>query len=74
MYGVDLIALLKKKGGRFDISVAAYPKVHTRSKSAQSDLIKLKKKVDAGASRAIARFFRGGKLCEMVGLPSSWTW
>lgn len=56
MYGVDLVALLKKVGD-FDISVAAYPEVHPEAKSAQSDLINLKRKVDAGASRAITQFF-----------------
>ncbi|WP_406704975.1 methylenetetrahydrofolate reductase [Sodalis sp.] len=56
MYGADLVALLKKVGD-FDISVAAYPEVHPEAKSAQSDLINLKKKVDAGASRAITQFF-----------------
>ncbi|MFT4464549.1 MAG: methylenetetrahydrofolate reductase [Sodalis sp. (in: enterobacteria)] len=56
MYGADLVALLKKVGD-FDISVAAYPEVHPEAKSAQSDLINLKKKVDTGASRAITQFF-----------------
>lgn len=56
MYGADLVALLKKVGD-FDISVAAYPEVQPEAKSAQSDLSNLKKKVDAGASRAITQFF-----------------
>lgn len=56
MYAVDLVSLLKKVGD-FDISVAAYPEVHPEAKSAQSDLINLKKKVDAGANRAITQFF-----------------
>lgn len=56
MYGADLVALLKKVGD-FDISVAAYPEVRPEAKSAQSDLINLKKKADAGASRAITQFF-----------------
>lgn len=56
MYAADLVALLKSVGD-FDISVAAYPEVHPDAKSAQSDLINLKRKVDAGANRAITQFF-----------------
>ena len=56
MYGADLVALLKEVGD-FDISVAAYPEVHPEAKSAQADLINLKRKVDNGANRAITQFF-----------------
>ena len=56
MYATDLVHLLKGIGD-FDISVAAYPEVHPQAKSAQSDLINLKRKVDAGANRAITQFF-----------------
>ncbi len=56
MYGADLVSLLKEVGD-FDISVAAYPEVHPEAKSAQADLINLKRKVDAGANRAITQFF-----------------
>ncbi|WP_368883931.1 methylenetetrahydrofolate reductase [Proteus mirabilis] len=56
MYAVDLVRLLKDVGD-FDVSVAAYPEVHPEAKSAQADLINLKKKVDAGANRAITQFF-----------------
>ncbi len=41
----------------FDISVSAYPEVHPEAASAQSDLDNLKRKIDAGASRAITQFF-----------------
>lgn len=41
----------------FDISVAAYPETHPDALSAQSDLDNLKRKMDAGASRAISQFF-----------------
>ena len=41
----------------FDISVAAYPEVHPEAKSAQADLLNLKRKIDAGANRAISQFF-----------------
>ncbi|BEO20563.1 methylenetetrahydrofolate reductase [Serratia marcescens] len=56
MYATDLVALLKDVGD-FDISVAAYPEVHPEAKSAQADLINLKRKIDAGASRGITQFF-----------------
>lgn len=56
MYATDLVALLKDVGD-FDISVAAYPEVHPEAKSAQADLINLKRKIDAGANRAITQFF-----------------
>lgn len=56
MYAADLVSLLKQIGD-FDIAVAAYPEVHPEAKNAQSDLINLKKKIDAGANRAITQFF-----------------
>ena len=56
MYADDLVALLKEVAD-FDISVAAYPEVHPEAKSAQADLLNLKRKVDAGANRAITQFF-----------------
>ena len=56
MHAADLVALLKDVGD-FDISVAAYPEVHPEAKSAQADLLNLKRKVEAGADRAITQFF-----------------
>ncbi|MFL6734932.1 MAG: methylenetetrahydrofolate reductase [Sphingomicrobium sp.] len=52
----DLVAGLKKIGA-FDISVAAYPELHPDSGTRQADLDNLKRKVDAGAHRAITQFF-----------------
>ncbi|WFL76174.1 methylenetetrahydrofolate reductase [Altererythrobacter arenosus] len=52
----DLIAGLKRVAD-FEISVAAYPEVHPDSPDAQSDLDNLKRKFDAGATRAITQFF-----------------
>jgi methylenetetrahydrofolate reductase (NADPH) len=46
-----------KKVAPFDISVAAYPEVHPDSSSRKFDLLNLKRKVDAGADRAITQFF-----------------
>ncbi|STZ75774.1 methylenetetrahydrofolate reductase [Bergeriella denitrificans] len=55
-YASDLVALLRDVAD-FEISVAAYPEVHPEAKSAQADLINLKRKVDAGASHVITQFF-----------------
>jgi methylenetetrahydrofolate reductase (NADPH) len=41
----------------FEISVSAYPETHPEAKSRQSDIDNLKRKLDAGASRAITQFF-----------------
>lgn len=55
-YASDLVAGLKKIGD-FDISVAAYPEMHPEATSVKDDLDNLKRKLDAGASRAITQFF-----------------
>ena len=52
----DLVAGLKRVGD-FEISVAAYPEVHPEARSAEDDLDNLKRKLDAGATRAITQFF-----------------
>ena len=41
----------------FEISVAAYPECHPQAASASADLDALKRKIDAGATRAITQFF-----------------
>ena len=41
----------------FEISVSAYPEVHPDARDPQSDLDNLKRKLDAGATRAITQFF-----------------
>ncbi len=55
-YAADLVEGLKRVAD-FDISVAAYPEVHPDAPDAQFDLDNLKRKIDAGASRAITQFF-----------------
>lgn len=52
----ELVAGLKARYP-FDISVAAYPEVHPDALSPGADLDNLKRKLDAGASRAITQFF-----------------
>jgi methylenetetrahydrofolate reductase (NADPH) len=55
-YAADLVAGLKRIAP-FEISVAAYPEVHPEASSAEADLDNLKRKIDAGADRAITQFF-----------------
>jgi methylenetetrahydrofolate reductase (NADPH) len=55
-YAADLVSGLKRIGD-FEISVAAYPETHPEAKSAGADLDNLKRKVDAGATRAITQYF-----------------
>ena len=53
---VELVAGLKRVAP-FDISVAAYPEIHPDSRDRSFDLENLRRKVDAGADRAITQFF-----------------
>jgi methylenetetrahydrofolate reductase (NADPH) len=55
-YAVDLVAGLKRLAD-FEISVAAYPETHPDAPSRRFDLDNLKRKIDAGATRAITQFF-----------------
>ncbi len=55
-YAADLVAGLKRIAA-FDISVAAYPETHPEASDPAADLENLKRKLDAGASRAITQFF-----------------
>jgi len=76
-YGSDLVEGLRNIAD-FDISVAAYPEVHPEAPSADFDLDNLKRKLDAGASRAITQFFFGADIflrfrdrCSAAGIESS---
>jgi methylenetetrahydrofolate reductase (NADPH) len=55
-WAADLVAGLRTVAD-FEISVAAYPEVHPEAPSAPFDVDNLKRKQDAGASRAITQFF-----------------
>ena len=52
----ELVAGIRRLG-EFEISVAAYPEKHPDAPNLQADLDNLKRKIDAGASRAITQFF-----------------
>ncbi len=55
-YASDLVAGLRGRHG-FEISVATYPEGHPQSPSLDAELDNLKRKIDAGATRAITQFF-----------------
>lgn len=55
-YAVDLVKFLKTVAD-FEISVACYPEVHPQAPNADFDLDNLKRKIDAGATRAVSQFF-----------------
>jgi methylenetetrahydrofolate reductase (NADPH) len=55
-YANDLVAGLKKIAD-FEISVSAYPEGHPESASVDQDIDYLKRKIDAGATRAITQYF-----------------
>ncbi|MDX2141862.1 MAG: methylenetetrahydrofolate reductase [NAD(P)H] [Rhodospirillaceae bacterium] len=55
-FAADLVEGLKKVAD-FEISVAANPEGHPEAPSKAADIDNLKRKIDAGASRAITQFF-----------------
>lgn len=55
-YGSDLVKGLKRIAD-FEVSVSTYPERHPESPSWQAEIDNLKRKVDAGATRAITQFF-----------------
>jgi methylenetetrahydrofolate reductase (NADPH) len=55
-YASDLVRGLRQVAD-FDLTVAAYPEGHPESGGVDADLENLKRKIDAGAARAITQFF-----------------
>jgi methylenetetrahydrofolate reductase (NADPH) len=55
-FAADLVAGLKRVAD-FEITVAAYPETHPQAISPEADLDNLKRKLDAGATRAITQVF-----------------
>jgi methylenetetrahydrofolate reductase (NADPH) len=62
-YSCELVEGLRRIGD-FEISVAAFPEKHPESKSFEADIDYLKKKIDAGATRAITQYFFDVELFE----------
>ncbi len=59
-FAAELVAGLARIAP-FEISVAAYPETHPEAESAEHDLDNLKRKLDAGARRAITQYFFGAE-------------
>ena len=55
-FAADLVAGLRRVAD-FEISVAAYPETHPEAESDGHDIDNLRRKLDAGANRAITQFF-----------------
>lgn len=73
-YASELTVFIKKKGG-FHIAGACYPEIHPEAKDEVSDIINLKKKVDAGAEFLISQlfydnrtFYEFEKRCRLAGI------
>ena len=60
-YAADLVAGLRRIAD-FEVSVAAYPETHPAAASPEADLDNLKRKLDAGADRAITQYFFDGEV------------
>ena len=57
-YANELVAFIREQhGDYFTIEVAAYPEFHPQAESAEKDLQNFKRKVDAGANKAITQYF-----------------
>lgn len=55
-YAADLVAGLRREFD-FELSVSAYPETHPTAGSMAAEIDNLKRKIDAGATRAITQFF-----------------
>ncbi len=56
-YAADLVAGIKRRHPQIEVSVSAYPERHPESPDWTVEIDTLKRKVDAGATRAITQFF-----------------
>ena len=53
----DLVSAIRERHPEIEVSVSAYAERHPESRDWQTELDNLKRKVDAGATRAITQFF-----------------
>ncbi len=71
----ELVALIREHFPNFGIGVAGYPEKHPEAADLDSDLVNLKRKVDAGADAVFTQlfyvndhFFRFRDRCEQLGI------
>ncbi|WP_029059004.1 methylenetetrahydrofolate reductase [NAD(P)H] [Stappia stellulata] len=62
-YSCDLVEGIRRVGD-FEVSVSAYPERHPESPDWSTEIDNLKRKVDAGATRAITQYFFDNDLFE----------
>ncbi len=78
-YASELVAAIKKfereNGGEFCVGVGAYPEKHFEAANLETDIMNLKKKVDAGADYIVTQmffdnkvFYRFRDLCHEAGI------
>lgn len=63
-YASDLVAGIRRVSDDFEVSVSAYPERHPESPGWAAEIDNLKRKVDAGATRAITQYFFDNDLFE----------
>ena len=56
-YASELTEYIKSKDMGFEVTGACYPEVHQEAEDLKSDILNLKKKVDAGAGHLISQLF-----------------
>jgi len=76
-YTSDFVEAIKEWHPEMEISVGAYPEKHPDAPSLESDILALKLKCDAGATRAVTQFFfenesyfKFVKKCEALGIST----
>ena len=74
-YANELVDLVRSEFPQFGIAVAGYPEVHQEAVDATTDLVNLKRKVDAGADIVVTQlfydnddFFRFEDNCRRIGI------
>ncbi|HMP79281.1 MAG TPA: methylenetetrahydrofolate reductase [NAD(P)H] [Pirellulaceae bacterium] len=74
-YANELVAMIRREFPNFGVFVAGYPETHREAPDPQSDLLNLKRKVEAGADAIITQlfynnedYFRFCERCRAIGI------